>query len=155
MVPCVRMEHQEELKKAQVLGKGECAGSHERCVGQAQRGEQNGATMRMAYVCGCAYIRTKKHSVALTAYGGGPVGEMVESRGDKSLLEFKFLSAARSSERNERSPAVVISESGELTANGLVNWGGEKRVSEGGAAAYISEEGLERVLVGRDDLRNL
>lgn len=45
---------------------------------------------------------------------------------------------------------MVASEPGELASNGLVKWG----VSSG-EAAYISEEGLESVLVGRDDLRNL
>jgi hypothetical protein len=71
--------------------------------------------------------------------------------GDKSLLELRDdLSAARSSERNERS-SVLVSEPGELAAKGLVNWG---RGWEG-EAAYNSEEGLVIDLVGRDDLRNL
>jgi hypothetical protein len=57
---------------------------------------------------------------------GGLVGETYGSSGDNSLLEFKLLSAARSSERNERS-SVLASEPGELelAANGLVNWGDE------------------------------
>ena len=92
----------------------------------------------------------------LTTYEGGfagTAGKTLVSSGDKSLPVVKFLSAARSRERNERS-SVVACESGELAANGLVNWGEERRESEG-EAAYISEEGLEIVLVGRDDLRNL
>jgi hypothetical protein len=72
------------------------------------------------------------------------------SSGDRSLLELKDVSAARSSERNERS-SVLASETGELAAKGLVNWG---RPWEG-EAAYDSEEGLEIDLLGRDDLRNL
>lgn len=72
------------------------------------------------------------------------------SSGDRSLLELRDLSAARSRERNERS-SVLASETGEVAAKGLVNWG---RPSEG-EAAYNSEEGLEIDLVGRDDLRNL
>lgn len=72
------------------------------------------------------------------------------SSGDRSPLELRDLSAARSSERNERS-SVLASETGEVAAKGLVNWG---RPWEGGAA-YNSEEGLEIDLVGRDDLRNL
>jgi hypothetical protein len=84
---------------------------------------------------------------------GGAVGETLMSSGDRSL-GFKALSAARSSERNERS-SVLASETDELAAKGLVNWGeGRWRLSEGGAA-YDSKEGLEIDLVGRDDLRNL
>jgi hypothetical protein len=94
-----------------------------------------------------------KHYNTLTTYGG-PVGETAASSGDQSLLEFKLLSAARSRERNERS-SVDASESGELAANGLVNWGEERRRLSEGEVAYISDEGLESVLVGRDDLRNL
>lgn len=71
------------------------------------------------------------------------------SSGDRGLLELRDLSAARSSERNERS-SVLASETGELAAKGLVNWGRPE-----GEAAYNSEEGLEIDLVGRDDLRNL
>lgn len=47
------------------------------------------------------------------------------------------------------------SEPGEQAANGLVNSGEERRTLSEGEVAYISEEGLESVLVGRDDLRNL
>lgn len=54
----------------------------------------------------------------------------VVSSGDRNLLEHKFLSAARSRERNERS-SVLASETGELASKGLVNWG---RASEGEAA---------------------
>jgi hypothetical protein len=54
----------------------------------------------------------------------------VLSSGNRSLLELRFLSAARSSERNERS-SVLASETGELASKGLVNWGG---ASEGEAA---------------------
>lgn len=42
------------------------------------------------------------------------------SSGDRSLLELRDLSEARSSERNERS-SVLASETGESTAKGLVN----------------------------------
>jgi hypothetical protein len=73
------------------------------------------------------------------------------SSGDKSLLErraLQRLSAARSRERKERSSVVA---SGEL-ANGFVNWGGERRVSELEGADM--SEGLDSTLVGRDDLRN-
>ena len=52
------------------------------------------------------------------------------SSGDKSLPELRFLSAARSRERNERS-SVLVCETGELAAKGLVNWGSP---SEGEAA---------------------
>ena len=72
------------------------------------------------------------------------------SSGDRSLLELKDLSAARSSERNERS-SVLASEMGELVSKGLVNWG----TASEDETAYNSEEGLEMDLVGRDDLRNL
>jgi hypothetical protein len=48
---------------------------------------------------------------------------------------------------------VFAFESGELAANGFVNWGGERRETEGDEGA--SKEGFEIVLVGRDDLRNL
>jgi hypothetical protein len=41
------MEHQEELKKAQVLGMEEYGGSHERDAGWGGRGERNAATIRM------------------------------------------------------------------------------------------------------------
>jgi hypothetical protein len=73
------------------------------------------------------------------------------SSGDRSLLELRDLSAARSSERNERS-SVLASEMGELVSKGLVNWG---TAASEGETAYSSEEGLEMDLVGRDDLRNL
>jgi hypothetical protein len=67
-----------------------------------------------------------KNCIQLITYVGGLVGETYGSSGDNSLLEFKLLSAARSSERNERS-SVLASEPGELelAANGLVNWGDE------------------------------
>lgn len=92
--------------------------------------------------------------IALTTHGGifvgdRPIGETVESSGDQSLL----FSAARSRERNERS-SVDASETGELASNGFVNWGEERRKLSEGEVAYISE-GLESVLVGRDDLRDL
>jgi hypothetical protein len=90
----------------------------------------------------------------MATHEGGLVGETIGSSGDSSLPEFKLLSAARSSDRNERS-SLLASEPGEFAANGLVNWGEESwRPSEDGAA-YISDDGLEIVLVGRDDLRNL
>lgn len=78
----------------------------------------------------------------------GAVGELIMSSGDRSL------SAARSSERNERS-SVLASEPGELAAKGLVNWGAGKLRPSKGVVGYKSEEGLEIDLVGRDDLRNL
>lgn len=80
----------------------------------------------------------------------GVFGVEFVSSGERSLLELRDLSAARSSERNERS-SVLASETGELASKGLVKWG---RPSEG-EAAYNSEGGLEIVLVGSDDLRNL
>ena len=70
---------------------------------------------------------------------------------DKGLSERRLvqhLSAARSRERKERGSVVA---SGEL-AKGLVNWGRERRLSEGEADS--SEGLLESVLVGSDDLRN-
>lgn len=73
------------------------------------------------------------------------------SSGDINLLELKFLSEARSRERNERS-SELASETGELASNGLVNWG---RPSDGEAAYGSEEEGLDKDLVGSDDLRNL
>jgi hypothetical protein len=93
--------------------------------------------------------------VASTTYGGaftvhdGNAGAISESSGDKGLLGRyvdQLWSAARSRERNERSSVVA---SGEL-ANGFVNWGRERRPSEGAGMS----EGLESALVGRDDLRN-
>jgi len=39
VVLCVPTEHQEELKKAQVLEMEECGGSHERDAAEGRRGE--------------------------------------------------------------------------------------------------------------------
>ena len=86
-------------------------------------------------------VTSTTYGVAFTIYGG--------LAGDKDLLGRyvdQLWSAARSRERNERSSVVA---SGEL-ANGFVNWGRERRPSEG---ADMSE-GLESALVGSDDLRN-
>lgn len=51
------------------------------------------------------------------------------SSGDRILFKLRFLSAARSRERNERS-SVLASDTGELASKGLVNWG---RASSGEA----------------------
>src|SRR6266850_3089241 len=78
-------------------------------------------------------------AVILTTYGGRFIVTSVSSE-DKGLSERRrlvqeLLSAARSRERKERSSVVA---SGEL-AKGFVNWGGERRLSEGEAD---SSEGL-------------
>lgn len=104
---------------------------------------------------GATEFRAVGTLVASTTYGGaftvygGLGGAASESSGDKGLLGRyvdQLWSAARSRERKERSSVVA---SGEL-ANGLVNWGRERRPSEG---ADMSE-GLESAVVGSDDLRN-
>ena len=87
----------------------------------------------------------------MATHEGGLVGEMIGSSGDINLLEFKLLSAARSGEGNEQS-SVLASEPEEFAANGLVNWGEESRRPSEDGTAYISDDGLEIVLVGRDDL---
>jgi hypothetical protein len=70
------------------------------------------------------------------------------SRGDKDFVErraAKVLSDARSRERNERSSVVAVDD----PPNGSVNWGGVWSSSEG----TDMSDGLERTLVGREDLR--
>jgi hypothetical protein len=75
------------------------------------------------------------------------------SNGDKGLAERhldQLWSPARSRERKERSSVVA---SGEL-AKGFVNWGRERRLSEGDINPSSGLLVLESVLVGSDDLRN-
>jgi hypothetical protein len=95
-----------------------------------------------------------KDYIQLVTHEGRLVGEMIGSSEDINLLEFKLLSAARSSEKNQQS-SVLTSEPGEFATNGLVSWGKESwRPSEDGTA-YISDDGLEIALVGRDNLQNM
>jgi hypothetical protein len=149
-VLCVGTEDWEELNKAQVLEMEEYGGSHERVAAQGPSVGQDVTTKAKVGVCGCREIRTLKEIAWATYKGRFVEWSGARSSGDRSLLELRDLSAARSSERKERS-SVLASETGELASKGLVNWG---RPSAG-EVAYNSEEGLEIDLVGRDDLRNL